>query len=449
MDANPGKPVLGLVISRGDRIIKRLIPEKDEVTIGQSPDCDIVLQHDSSVPQKHVMAVRRGEDYEFCINEQMDGKISAGDSTISLRDLRTCGFLGRRSHGYTFTVTKSKKGQIRIADITIHFGYFTPSPQQVLGEPRLADAVTSGGFLDPDQKIFTGFLLGSLLLAGGYGYLTTFAVHDPSASLDNLPPSLEKLLVAEDAQPINVGDAGGEGEADITEEIAVETTTSTEGTGTGGSGSSSSTDVVSEGQAMGSGAAEFAIASIMSNVIGGAGGSTGIAMGAGTSALMSTGVGTVGAGGGGAGAGGTGTGDGFASAAGGAGGPGISRTEGGGGGGPTVTKARAVSPNASVSSSSSDVSSDAISKISNYVRARGGQIKRIYERYLADNPMLAGRVVVNVTFTNGSVSSASIGGNTTGNGALANDILSTVRGWSIGGIEGTVSLSVPFVLQPS
>ncbi|MCD4732660.1 AgmX/PglI C-terminal domain-containing protein, partial [bacterium] len=373
-----------------------------------------------------------------------DGKISVGDSTISLRDLRTCGFLGRRSQGYTFTVTKSKKGQIRIADITIHFGYFTPSTQQVLGEPRLADAVTSGGFLDPDQKVFTGFLVGSLLLAGAYGYLSTFAVHDPTAALDNLPPSLEKLLVSEDAAPLNIGDAGGEGDADVVEEIAVEATS--EGTGTGGGGGGSS-DVVSEGQAMGSGAAEFAIASIMSNVVGGAGGSTGIAMGAGTAALMSTGVGTVGAGGGGAGAGGTGEGDGFASAAGGGGG-GISRTEAGSGGGPTVTKARAVAPTASVSSSSSDVSSDAISKISNYIRARGGQIKRIYERYLADNPMLAGRVVVNVTFTNGSVSSASIAGNTTGNGALANEILSTVRGWSIGGIEGTVSLSVPFVLQP-
>ncbi len=445
MDSNPGKPVLGLVISRGDRIIKRLIPERDEVTIGQSPDCDIVLQHDPNVPQRHVMAVRRGEDYEFCINEQMDGKISVGDSTISLRDLRTCGFLGRRSHGYTFMVTKSKKGQIRVADITIHFGYFTPTTQQVLGEPRLADAVTSGGFLDPDQKVFTGFLVGSLLLAGVYGYLTTFAVHDPSSALDNLPPSLEKLLVAEDAEPINIG-AGGDGEGEVVDEIAVDTSTSTEGTGTGGSGSS--TDVVSEGQAMGTGAAEFAIASIMSNVVGGAGGSTGIAMGAGTSALMSTGIGTVGAGGGGAGAGGTGEGDGFASAAG-SGGTGITRTEVGSGGGPTVTKARAVAPTASVSSSSADVSSDAISKISNYIRARGGQIKRIYERYLADNPMLAGRVVVNLTLTNGSVSSANIASNTTGNGALANDILSTVRGWSVGGVEGTVSLSVPFVLQPS
>lgn len=439
------KPVLGLVISRGDRIIKRLIPERDTITVGQAPDCDVVLQHDPTVAHRHVLAVRRGEEYEFTIAEDMNGKISVGDSTIPLRDLRVCGFLPRVKNGYTFRASRSKKGQIRISDITIHFGYFTPTVQQIAGEPRLADSITSGLALDPEDKVFAGFFAASMILGGLFAWITTVvAPHDPYEALEDRP-RLRQILVAEESDVIIDPSAeGGEGE-----EIVTDVASSGEGVTSGGSSGPDAGDIVgAAGLTAGGGAADLLITAITSNVVGGAGGVMGLSGGEGTSTLFSRG-GTVGIHGGGASAGGAG-GGGFAGGGlGGAGGPTIARGDiGGAGGGPVIIKARPVSPRATVSSKGAGVTSEAISEISSYIRQRGGQIKAIYEKYLKLNPNLQGRVVVKVTFTNGVVSNVTVTGNDTGNTQLESEIVGVVRSWAVGGVQGKVTLSVPFVLSP-
>jgi hypothetical protein len=448
MPDTPVKPVLGLVISRGDRIIKRLIPERETITVGQAPDCDVVLQHDPTVALRHVLAVRRGEEYEFTIAEDMNGKISVGDSTISLRDLKVCGFLPRVKNGYTFRASRSKKGQIRIADITIHFGYFTPTVQQIAGEPRLADSITSGIAFEPEDKVFAGFFAASMLLGGLFGWITTVVdPHDPYEALEDRP-RLRQILVAEESDVVIDPSAMGAGEGD---EIVADVT-SGQGTGTGGgsgSGPSAGDIVGAAGLTAGGGAADLLITAITSNVVGGAGGVMGLSGGEGTSSLFSVG-GTVGVAGGGAGAGGAGDGGGFAGGGlGGAGGPTIARGDvGGAGGGPTIIKARPVSPRATVTDRGADVSSEAISEISSYIRQRGGQIKAIYEKYLKLNPNLQGRIVVKVTFSNGVVSSVAVTGNDTGNTQMESEIVGVVRSWAVGGVQGKVTLSVPFVLSP-
>jgi hypothetical protein len=448
MPETPVKPVLGLVISRGDRIIKRLIPERDTITVGQAPDCDVVLQHDPAIAHRHVLAVQRGDNYEFTITEDMSGKISVGDSTISLRDLRVCGFLPRVKNGYTFRASRSKKGQIRISDITIHFGYFTPTVQQIAGEPRLADSITSGFALEPEDKVFAGFFAASMLLGGVFGWLTTVVEpHDPYAALEDRP-RLRQILVAEESDVIIDPSQLGVGEG---EEIVADVTSGTGGGHGGGSGSGTSAgDIVgAAGLTGGMGAADLLITAITSNVVGGAGGVMGLSGGEGTSSLFSVG-GTVGVAGGGAGAGGAGEGGGFAGGGmGGAGGPTIGRTGvGGTEGGPTIVKARPVSPRATVMDKGADVSSEAINEISSYIRQRGGQIKAIYEKYLKLNPNLQGRIVVKVTFSNGVVSNVSVTGNDTGNTQMESEIVGVVRGWAVGGVQGQVTLSVPFVLSP-
>ena len=95
-----------------------------------------------------------------------------------------------------------------------------------------------------------------------------------------------------------------------------------------------------------------------------------------------------------------------------------------------------------------DVSSEAINEISSYIRQRGGQIKSIYEKYLKLNPNLQGRIVVKVTFSNGVVSNVSVTGNDTGNTQMESEIVGVVRSWAVGGVQGQVTLSVPFVLSP-
>lgn len=443
MSNGPEKLVLGLVISRGDRVIKRLIPENETITIGQSPDCDIVLNHDTSMPHKHVLAVKRGESYSFFINEEMGGKISVGDSTISLRDLRVCGFLPQEKRGYVFQADKRKKGQVSVSDITIHFGYFTPSPTQVAGEPRLADAITSGGFLDPDQKIFAGFLAFSFVLAGLF-YTMTLLIEPPTqAELLAQVYRQETVTVAEDI----VADTGegGEGDEDV---VDFTDTTAAAGTGTGGTQDTGggTADAASQGAALGSGAADFMLQAITSNIVAGAGGVAGIT-GGGSAGLFADG-GTVSVGGGAGGAGGTG---GDAAAGFGAGGTGTAGVVGTGGIGsgalPTTVSAAPVVVSPQVDRGASTATDEGVQAVSSFFSARGGQIRRIYQSYLGDNPTLQGRIVLNVTVNNGAIS-ATIGSNTTGSAALANEIVSTVNSWSIFGVDGIVRVSIPFNLSP-
>ncbi len=443
MSNGPSEQVLGLVVSRGDRIVKRLIPENDTITVGQSPDCDIVLNHDPNTPQKHTLAVKRGDAYDFFIDEEMNGKIHVGDSTISLRDLRVCGFLPHQRNGYVFHADRQKKGQIRVSDITIHFGFFTPTPKQVAGEPRLADSITSGSWLEPDQKIFAGFLGFSTIL-GGLFYLATTLVEPPSKE-DILAQvyQQETVTVSQESEVVDTGD-GGEGEE---EAVVADTSSQSSGSGSGSNDSGAGTaDAASQGAALGSGAADFMLQAITSNIVASAGGVSGI-VGDGSTSLFSEG-GTVSVSGGGAGAGGAGGDAAAGFAAGGAGTAGIVGSgEIGSGDLPTRVSAAPVVVRTEVDSGATTASDAGVSKVSSFFASRGGQIKRIYQGYLGDNPTLAGRIVLNVTVTNGAIS-ASVASNTTGNSALANEIVSTVNSWSIFGVDGVVKVRIPFSLEP-
>ncbi len=112
-----------------------------------------------------------------------------------------------------------------------------------------------------------------------------------------------------------------------------------------------------------------------------------------------------------------------------------------------LPRAYAINPGVSFIEKSGEVTSDMVEEIINYVHASGESIKSIYERYLTVNPMITGRIIVSLTLTDGVVSSANLAMNTTGDGALANNILWAVKEWHIEGVEGTVTFEVPFLLK--
>ncbi|MCD4733655.1 hypothetical protein K8R78_05400 [bacterium] len=112
-----------------------------------------------------------------------------------------------------------------------------------------------------------------------------------------------------------------------------------------------------------------------------------------------------------------------------------------------LPRAYAINPSASFIEKSDEVTSDMVGKITSYVRASGESIKSIYERYLTVSSMCTGWIIVSLTLTDGIVSSANLAMNTTGDGALANNILWAVKEWHIEGVEGTVTFEVPFLLK--
>jgi TolB-like protein len=106
------------------------------------------------------------------------------------------------------------------------------------------------------------------------------------------------------------------------------------------------------------------------------------------------------------------------------------------------------SPRATVMDKGANVSSEAINEISSYILQRRGQILAIYKKYLSLNPNLHGRIAFKVTFSNGVVSNVSVTENDTGNTQMESEIVGVIRGWAVGGVQGKVTLSVPFVFSP-
>jgi|GEM_PF-4948918 len=114
----------------------------------------------------------------------------------------------------------------------------------------------------------------------------------------------------------------------------------------------------------------------------------------------------------------------------------------------SIAKARAVYPNIIVIEKSDEITLDMVDKITNYIYARGGQIKRIYQRHLAENHGIAGRIIVCMLIVDGKVTDALIEQDTIGNIGLADEISSAICDWQVRGVEGFVSVNAVFVLQP-
>jgi Ca-activated chloride channel family protein len=117
---------------------------------------------------------------------------------------------------------------------------------------------------------------------------------------------------------------------------------------------------------------------------------------------------------------------------------------GGGGGSSSASQVRSARPQIMGS-----IDKDLIRRI---VRAHLNEVRTCYETALAKDPNVAGRVVITfVIDADGTVASATVKSDTTGDVALGNCIAKRVTKWSFprSGGGGTTTISYPFVLMPS
>jgi len=123
------KKVLAIAIMRDGKVVGKLIPGKEPVSIGTGYNNNIVVEG-ANLPDSMVF-ILPGEDSETWIlrlSDNMDAVIQSGDgATLKFADLRDLGIFPVDPEGfYLLNIKYLDQGQVNVGPFLIHFGFIVP-----------------------------------------------------------------------------------------------------------------------------------------------------------------------------------------------------------------------------------------------------------------------------------------------------------------------------------
>jgi hypothetical protein len=158
--------VLRIGILQGGKIVhERLIKAGQSVTIGESEKNTFVFKA-HQLPKRHTLFRSKGEQLALCFTDEMGGMIALPGGVVSLKEARANGAAELRGDSYVIPMNQKSRGKVVIGDITVLFQY-------VAAPPESARLVARQNFrpvlLEEDDPVFLGFLalwgaLGAVLL---------------------------------------------------------------------------------------------------------------------------------------------------------------------------------------------------------------------------------------------------------------------------------------------
>ncbi len=122
-------------IVQGSKVYEIIIKPNEKLTIGRSPDNDIVV-YDDAYPKKHTLIECKKHSCSLNISPKMGGEIKFNDSHLNFRDLFVHDILPKKGNFYNLNFTHGRSGSIRVADADIYFDYDGIKPQPLKGLPN-------------------------------------------------------------------------------------------------------------------------------------------------------------------------------------------------------------------------------------------------------------------------------------------------------------------------
>ncbi|MGQ9705803.1 MAG: TonB family protein [bacterium] len=424
-------------ISRDGKVIKEFYP-KSNITIGKSLDNDIIITSWKLKDHFPIFELKSSTSCLLNVHETMEGFISKGTTSLSIKDLIALGSIPKINDYYQISIDTSQVGNIRFGNIGISVDYTVPPPIKEpfvsLKEIHALKEVVGKKMVSEEEKKYAYLLLASFLLHLAF-VIFAYNAAPPKKSniIAGLPPVIAELVDTSITAPTEVSETKGE----------------KPGPGGGGGGGKGGPGV-GPGEVMSRGViglitkvggGGISVVDLLAS--GGAGGDLDSIMG-GLGGLKTGGASTLGLGGGG----------GFGLGSGGGGALGdlsIDSLVGGSGTGETVKLKKEgtvnISAPSSVSGAGSTSSGRTSSAIYTVVRSHMAGIQHAYNVQLKQNPNLEGKIVVKFTISsNGLVTSASIVSSTMGCPELEQTIVSRIYTWKFPPIsEGDVTVIYPFV----
>ena len=230
----PTQKILRVGIIQNGRIIEeRLLRNRESVSVGQKLKNTFVIASSEFPATCSLFEVKSGK-YVLQVTDKMNGRLSLGDSVYDLEALKKSGKAKRGGAGWQIDLDDRSRGKVVLGDVTILFQFVNPPPLRVL--PQLPANMRGGLllFIGSIMGLTPGFLI-SLMMSilvqvGGVVYLVFWVPPPPrTTSIDQIPDRFI-AIVAEPEEPeeppevdTEDGEVSEDGDVVAEEEVAEET----------------------------------------------------------------------------------------------------------------------------------------------------------------------------------------------------------------------------------
>lgn len=131
------------IIQNGRIIEERLLRERETVKVGQQLKNTFVIAS-TKFPQSHPMFEVKGGKYVLNLTDAMGGRVQMGDGVYGADQLKSTGKAKKGSNGWAIELSERARGKVTLGDVTLLFQFVNPPPLRVL--PQLP-ANMRGGLL--------------------------------------------------------------------------------------------------------------------------------------------------------------------------------------------------------------------------------------------------------------------------------------------------------------
>jgi TonB family protein len=156
------------IIQSGRIVEERLIRKREDVTIGQSSKNTFILPAGQLRKSFTIFETKAGK-YHLIYDESMEGRVSAGDGVLDLKELAKLPSTKKRGSRYTVELEEKSRGKIVIAEFTVLFQFIDAPP--VLPRPQLPAAARGSISQSVEWLLVNILLVCGLILGGGGVYL--------------------------------------------------------------------------------------------------------------------------------------------------------------------------------------------------------------------------------------------------------------------------------------
>jgi hypothetical protein len=440
---SPDKVLRIGIVQAGKVVHERLIAPGQSVSVGESPKNTFVVPA-KSLPKRFTLFQAKGDKYFLNFTEAMKGKISFQDSIKGLDELSGGGQAVKKGDVHVLHISGNTRGKIVFDDVTVLFQFVPPPPVSLKNLGRTDFRPT---LLDGDDLVFFGFL--ALFAAMAMVFVVYVYSVEPVelVALEDIPERFVDIVLPpqdDQKQPeLPTENATVKKEVEKQADDKKQSTAKRELTqaekdaaeaarqeklkqqvlqqskllagilGTrGDSNGDPVEDVFAENDMVGSSLDEA-----LKNV-------SGADMASADKLGVKQGVG------------------------GGRGDANIGDLARGGGGSASIGTGPSTAVKAKSTVGDIDAGSgEGADAVKTTIRKYGGQVKYCYETQLKTNQGLAGRLAIDMTITNGRVSSVSIGENGTGSKSLEECVLRKVRMWRFPEGVSAEGVYLPYILS--
>lgn len=205
--ARSGPKVLRIGVVRGGHVVEeRIIKDRQTITIGSNEKNLFVIKA-GEISSRYPLFELVDDQYHLNFNTAMSGRVAQQGGTRELAELKATG--RKTSHGYRVPLTDDVRGKVTIGPTTFLFQFVAPPPQQP--KPQLPASVLRGALgVDWTTSLVAGFSFLAHFLAVGLLYSdyldpvvdTGFDVRTIVEQVRNLPPPppVEEKPVEEDTK---------------------------------------------------------------------------------------------------------------------------------------------------------------------------------------------------------------------------------------------------------